>query len=418
MPETNPYSTTDTSRQAQPDQILLVEDNPSDARLIEAYVEESSWTDTDGTPTIRHVDRLASAVDSRDDDVDAVLLDLDLPDSTGFDTLDTMLDAVGAEPVVVLTGLDDQQVGEEAVERGAQDYLVKGDLTPDLLGRTLRYAVQRERHQQELERRNEELTLLNRIVRHDIKNDAALVMGWGEALERHVDPAGEEHLDRVISAGEHITSITETVGDFLTILEGDEELDVQPLDLESLLRTEVEKAQTAHPDATITLRVDGPPSLRVAGTELLSSVFRNLLNNAVIHNDTGRPRVLVDVAARDDTVEVRVIDNGPGVPDSQKEEVFGRGEMGLGSPGSGIGLYLVDTLVDAYGGEVHIEDWEGSVFPSETPDTDGGSAETGVGTEDDGAETGVGAENGGAETAVGSTGDESGSVFVVTLRRP
>jgi signal transduction histidine kinase len=93
-------------------------------------------------------------------------------------------------------------------------------------------------------------------------------------------------------------------------------------------------------------------------------VFGNLLDNAVFHNDEAEVRIDVDVTATDATVVVRIADNGPGIPDSRKREVFGRGEKGLESPGSGLGLYLVDNLVETYGGRVWIEDNEpkGSVF--------------------------------------------------------
>lgn len=75
-------------------------------------------------------------------------------------------------------------------------------------------------------------------------------------------------------------------------------------------------------------------------------------------------RIDVDVTATDATVVVRIADDGPGIPDSRKREVFGRGEKGLESPGSGLGLYLVDNLVETYGGRGWIEDNEpkGSVF--------------------------------------------------------
>lgn len=335
--------------------ILLVEDNPSDARLIEEYLKEQSWP-AQGVPTLEHVDRLSDAIEARDDDVDIILLDLGLPDSSGVETLDRILEASGDEPVVVLTGLDDEQVGIEAVERGAQDYIVKGDLTPNLLQQTLRYAIERERQQQALEKRNEELELLNRIVRHDIKNDVTVIMGWGDALDAHVDQDGEEHLERIMSASDHITSIAETVGDFLQLLEDDADAELRRIDLTTLLAAEVQKAQSAYENATITVTEDTPEEVHVAATELLSSVFRNLISNAVVHNDKATPTVTIDVQVDDQTVSVRVADNGPGVPDSQKDEIFGRGEMGLQSPGSGIGLYLVDTLVEMYGGEVHIED--------------------------------------------------------------
>ena len=355
----------------QPYNILLVEDNPSDARLIEEYLNEQVWSEQRAAPTVRHVTRLADAVATHDDAVDIILLDLGLPDSSGFETLETMLEASGDEPVVVFTGLDDESVGVEAVERGAQDFLIKDDIEPKLLQRTLKYAIERERQQQALERRNEELALLNQIVRHDIKNDLTVILGWGDALREHVEPAGEEHLNRIMSASDHIAGIAETAGDFMEILEGDKEPELHPVALEPVLRTEIEKARSAHGVATISMTSDVSTELHVLATELLASVFRNLLNNAVTHNDKAEPEITIEVDAGSETVDVHIADNGPGVPNSQKTEIFGRGEMGKKSQGSGIGLYLVDTLVEMYGGDVHISDradWvgepglDGSVF--------------------------------------------------------
>ena len=345
--------------------ILLVEDNPADARLIEEYITERAWPNIDSSaPAIEQVDHLDSAVEAFDEQVDIVLLDLGLPDSSGLETLDRMLEIGVMVPVVVLTGLDDERVGVEAVEHGAQDYLVKEDITPRLLQQTLRYARQRERQQQKLQQRNAELALLNQVVRHDIRNDVAVILGWGDSLKDHVDETGAGYLDRMLNAGEHITSITETVGDFLAVLEDNSDPELRAITLASVLTNEIEKARSAHEQATIELTGDLPNGLDVAATELLSSVFRNLLNNAVVHNDKADPEIEVHVEEHESTVSVEVADNGPGVPDSQKDEVFGRGEMGLASSGSGIGLYLVDTLVDMYDGEVVLEDNEegGSVF--------------------------------------------------------
>jgi signal transduction histidine kinase len=344
--------------------ILLVEDNPADARLIEEYINERPWPDIDDRPTIEHVERIDSAIGACVEQVDIVLLDLGLPDSSGIETLERMLDGGDSVPVVVLTGLDDERVGVDAVEQGAQDYLVKNDLTPRLLQQTLRYAIQRERQQQELQQRNAELALLNQVVRHDIRNDVAVILGWGDSMTDHVDETGEIYLDRVLSAGEHITGITETVGDFLDVLEGNSDPELHPITLESVLTSDIEKTRSAHEGASITIAGDLDDELQIAATELISSVFRNLLNNAVIHNDKETPEITVRVEEGEETASVRIADNGTGIPDSQKDEIFGRGEMGLESSGSGIGLYLADTLVDMYDGEIVVEDNDpdGSVF--------------------------------------------------------
>ena len=345
--------------------ILLVEDNLADSRLIEEYIAEQSWPDIDAdSPSIEHVDRLSSARDALTAEVDVVLLDLGLPDSSGQETLNEVL-AMGVQvPVVVMTGLDDEDVGVTAVESGAQDYLIKDDITPRLLQQTLRYAIKREQQQQQLRKRNAELALLNQVVRHDIRNDVAVILGWGEALEPHVDEAGQTNLEHILTASEHITSITETVGDFLNVLEGSSDPELHPVDLERVLTNEIEKARSAYEDTTITVTGDLHGRLEVMATDLLSSVFRNLLNNAVSHNDKSEAEITVTVREDEDTVSVSIADNGPGIADSQKDEVFGRGEMGLESSGSGIGLYLVDTLVEMYNGAVVVEDNdpEGSVF--------------------------------------------------------
>jgi signal transduction histidine kinase len=110
---------------------------------------------------------------------------------------------------------------------------------------------------------------------------------------------------------------------------------------------------------------------------MLQSVFRNLISNAVQHNDAETPRVEVDATERGDTVAVSVVDNGPGVPESQREDIFGKGNKGLDSTGTGLGLFLVRTLVESFGGSVRVEDSEsaaastiedvGAVFVVELP---------------------------------------------------
>lgn len=352
--------------------VLLVEDNVPDAQYIEELFGEIDWygTEIGGEQfeelELHHVETLAACRDllTRDDtEVDVVLLDLNLPDSRNVDTLDSVLDVTDDEAVVVLTGLNDERIGSEAIERGAQDYLVKDDIDATLLGRTIRYAVTRQRRERMIRRRNEELALLNRLVRHDIRDDMALIEGWGRTLEDHVDREGEQYLARMLEASTHVIDLTDTVGEFLDALQEREDVRLEPFDLESTIESELEKARSVHEEALF--EVDGNlPETDVAATELLSSVFRNLFANAVQHNDEERPQISVSATVADDAVTVAVADNGPGIPDDKKDAIFGRTAAGLGDPECGVGLYLVDTLVDLYGGDIRVRDNdpEGSVF--------------------------------------------------------
>ena len=234
-----------------------------------------------------------------------------------------------------------------------------------------REAVLRET-QAELEAANEELALLNQVVRHDIKNDVAVILGHGNSLADRLDESVADSLQPMLRAATHITDITETVGEFLDVLGGDAEPELEPIDLTAVVTDECRKARDTYGDADIRIDDGFPTGVEVAATELLSSVFRNLLTNAVTHNDKSTPEVTINGEERGDSVVVHVADNGPGIPEDRREEIFGRGEQGLESPGSGIGLYLVDTLITLFGGAIEITDNEptGSVFTLTLPKAD------------------------------------------------
>jgi two-component system cell cycle sensor histidine kinase/response regulator CckA len=135
-----------TDVQARPITVLLVEDNPGDARLIVELLREVQARKFD----LEQVDRLAPALERLGRaNVDVVLLDLGLPDSSGLDTFARAHRAAPAEPIIVVSGLDNEQVAVEAVRAGAQDYLVKGRIEGQLLARMIRYAIERKRAEHE-----------------------------------------------------------------------------------------------------------------------------------------------------------------------------------------------------------------------------------------------------------------------------
>ena len=134
----------------RPLRVLLVEDDRGDARLVRESLAEA------GLAEVTWVERLGLAIANlAEQPVDLVLLDLGLPDAQGLDGLRRLLGVEPPIPVVVLTGLADDETALAALEHGAQDYLMKGMIDPDLLRRTIRYAVERHRVQQALIQREE-----------------------------------------------------------------------------------------------------------------------------------------------------------------------------------------------------------------------------------------------------------------------
>lgn len=221
---------------------------------------------------------------------------------------------------------------------------------------TTRLGRELEANERMLATRNDELLLVNSIVRHDIRNDMNVAHGWAGELVDHVDDEGEEMLDRVLRTTFHTIELTQTLKDFVDALEPGDEPPLEPTPLRPHLEGSIERFRETYPEVDVD--VGDVPDVTVAGNPLLDTIFRNLLNNAVQHNDSAEVRVEVAVETSDDAVQIRVADNGPGIPEAQRITMFGRDEKGLESTSSGVGLYLVETLVDQYGGELWIEDNE------------------------------------------------------------
>jgi diguanylate cyclase (GGDEF)-like protein len=149
-----------------PVRVLLVEDNPGDARLVEILLAEA------GTGfEVRHADTLAAAVEELDrSPSDVILLDLSLPDSSGLETVERVRMVAPEMPVVVLSGRDDEETALQALQGGAEDYLVKGRGDGELMARSIRYAIERKKAEEKLAylAQYDPLTgLANRALFHD-----------------------------------------------------------------------------------------------------------------------------------------------------------------------------------------------------------------------------------------------------------
>jgi len=127
--------------------VLLIEDNPGDARLVREMLVETGTNRFN----LEHVDRISQGLTRlSQEDFQVILLDLSLPDGHGLDTIDRVCTLAPHVPILVLTGLDDESLAIKAVQEGAQDYLVKGQMNSNLLVRALRYGIERKRAEEAL----------------------------------------------------------------------------------------------------------------------------------------------------------------------------------------------------------------------------------------------------------------------------
>jgi DNA-binding NtrC family response regulator len=141
----------------KPISVLLIEDNPDDAVLIQIYLAAASKV----VYEVKHVDRLSKGLEClKSGGFDVVLLDLGLPDGQGLITFESAHAQAPGVPIIVLTGHDDDDLAVEAVQKGAQDYLVKGKVDGGLVGRSIRYAIERQKLLTQIEHSAKEIKTL------------------------------------------------------------------------------------------------------------------------------------------------------------------------------------------------------------------------------------------------------------------
>ncbi|WP_276257470.1 ATP-binding protein [Haloglomus litoreum] len=222
-----------------------------------------------------------------------------------------------------------------------------------------------ERLLEEARQTKDDLRLINRVLRHDIKNSIMVIESRAEflgddledaATTGAVDDRAGEFLDTIVAQAEEIEREVERTGAVIETIT-DEDPDLQPTDLGAAIESQV---ATLRDSFDVEARVeglervadgDGGPS--VLANQVLPDVLGNVLTNAVVHHGGDDPTVEVRVAADEETVTVSIADDGQGIPDERKSQVFHRGES---SGDGGFGLFFVDRMMQQYGGNVRVED--------------------------------------------------------------
>lgn len=196
--------------------VLLIEDNPGDARLIREMLKVNTKTQFELT----HTERLNEGLERfSNNKFDVLLLDLGLPDCQGLDTLKEVNLKKPDEPIVVLTGFADELVGIQAVHSGAQDYLIKGEVDSKLLIRSINYAIERKRAEEEKEKMRSQLLQAQKMeavgrlaggVAHDFNNLLTVIIGYTELLlnDFHLGDPRRKDVQDILNAGREASLIT------------------------------------------------------------------------------------------------------------------------------------------------------------------------------------------------------------------
>ena len=371
--------------------ILLIEDNPGDARLIKEFLGE-----TGVSFELDWVESLSQGLEHLDGK-NAILLDLTLPDSHGLDTFKKIHSQAPALPIIVLTGNDDDVLSSRALQEGAQDYLVKGQVSGQILARSIRYAIERKRIDEALKseilkhkKLESELIIAKEAAEeaarakaeflanmsHELRTPMNSIIGFTSLLlDDSLTPDQKEFLEGIRNGGEALLTLISDILDFSRIEKEKVDLEREPLSIkhcieESLDMVEVQARQKA-------LRLDysidkDTPDTIIEDQGRLRQVLVNLLSNAVKFTDEGEISVSVSSEAiqgerRQILFEVK--DTGIGIPPDKMDRLFqpfDQLERSISHKRDGIGLGLAISrgLVELMDGVIWAESipGQGSVF--------------------------------------------------------
>jgi signal transduction histidine kinase len=369
--------------------ILLVEDSPTDAMLLHQVLSRAN----PGEWQITHVERLSEAIDiSREKTrqiladsqkeifhqhrFDVVLLDLHLPDSSGLETVKEYRAAIPDISVVVLTGLDDEDLALQAMTEGAQDYLVKDQMTIQRLVRSIRYAIERgeilnklreseERSRQALAKEQELNELKSNfvaMVSHEFRTPMTTIRTAIEILEYNNHKLTDERRTKYFSRIQKAINQTLNLLDEILFLSRTEaskqELYPTPLNLENFCSALTEIVQfSASSQHNIIFTSQGECTKAEMDEELLNCIFTNLLSNAIKYSPQ-QSNILFDLTCQNDIAIFRVQDQGRGIPLKDQPHLFQtfyRASNVGTTQGTGLGLAIVKKCVDLHGGQIQIQ---------------------------------------------------------------
>lgn len=200
---------------------------------------------------------------------------------------------------------------------------------------------------------------LDHIIAHDLTNHLTIVRGVTDLLLDEVDDP--DTIDRLETIRRQTTAATSLLQTISGMARSGTQEEFHSVDVDEVLSIEIDRIQSAYPDASISTDVDDHVRARADG--LLTSVFANLLENSIKHNDTQTPTISVTAKSRDGKAIVTVEDNGAGFPVRARDQLLGRG---LAHPRSGV--HIIRSMVERYGGSISVqESSEGTKVSVEIP---------------------------------------------------
>ena len=356
--------------------VVIVEDNPGDAGLVRLAFQESNQ----GPFEIVHVERLNEGLIAiKERAFDLVLLDLSLPDSDGLDSIAWMQGELASIPIVVLTGLDDDRIAVQAVQSGAQDYLIKSEIDGRSIVRSVRYAVERKMAQMDLERARLEAEAATKAnaefaarVSHELRHPQLEIQAAAQELgEAKLTDTQRQYVQSLRSSADSLLHLVDYAVEFSNTVLSNVELTERYFSLRKTLTLALgsSKAKAEKKGMAVQIDVDpGLPDGLLGDDGRLKQVLSNLMENALQFTQEGKISLnVVPEASHRDAMIIRfdLSDTGSGIPEENLSKIFDpfirvQASEARHGTGIGVGLAICSRIVESMGGRIWAESSQGS----------------------------------------------------------
>ncbi len=191
---------------------------------------------------------------------------------------------------------------------------------------------------------------LHSLLRHDLKNKSQIALGYLELLRDADDPSErEQFIQKSEKAIKNGIELIEKVRTLREIEKGD---DIEEVDVQSVIKNVLSDHQQKIEEKDIDIELEGE-DVKVLGGVFLEELFSNCIKNSLAHSNC--ENIMIDIEENKNTAEIRIRDDGEGIPERIKDKIFEKGIKGTGSQGFGLGMYLCKRIVDEYGGDIKVE---------------------------------------------------------------
>jgi signal transduction histidine kinase len=361
--------------------IVLLEDNVADARLIELMLHN-----LDQKFKFECIDNLEEGIEMiHFFNPDVILSDLNLTDSHSLGTIESLLEHFSDIPIIAMTGMGHDEIGMNAINIGAQDFLEKGFFDEKQLSRAIYYSIERMKLKHRMESQKRELEIINTALKiernktnitlkeleqfayvasHDLRSPIGNIASIIELivdnplLPEDVKP----HLDLVSKCANQLVITIANLGDALSYKQSIQEnvREIHPhQELENIMTGLAKQARDFN--AQVNIHCEKEIIFKYIPSHF-RSILQNLIQNSIKYQSSERPAIVnVNIQKINSEVHISVEDNGVGISEGKENIIFGLFDrIETEVEGKGMGLYVTKSLIDSLEGEIRYESTKGN----------------------------------------------------------